>query len=410
MQNSNEITILIVDDSPEDRETIKHFLSKSGGVTYRYLEAETGEKGLELSKSHKPDCILLDFKLPDTDGICFIKDMVYEHNLGDIPVILLTGQGDETVATESLKSGAQDYLIKGNLNSGSLMRSIRYATEKKQAEITLRESEAKYRQIYGTTFDGIITASKESKIIETDLKEPFTEFGQIAEHYNSVIDALQKATAKTDASLKEKEVLLKEIHHRVKNNMQVISSLLSLQSRYSKDERYIEMVKESQIRIKAIALIHEKLYCSKDLASIDFNDYIRSLVNDLFLSYKANTNKIELNVNIENVSLGIEAAIPCGLIVNELVSNSLKYAFPEGRDGEMRISLRLLDEGQYELIVSDNGIGMPKDIDFKNSGSLGLRLVTNFTERTLHGKIELKKLKGTEFQIIFKEKKYKERM
>jgi len=240
--------------------------------------------------------------------------------------------------------------------------------------------------------------------------EPFTEVGQIAEHYNNVMDALQKATAKTVASLKEKEVLLKEIHHRVKNNMQVISSLLSLQSRYSKDERYIEMVKESQIRIKAMALIHEKLYRSKDLSSIDFKDYIRSLVNDLFLSYKANTNKIELNVNIENVSLGIEAAIPCGLIVNELVSNSLKYAFPEGRDGEMRISLRPLDEGQYELIVSDNGIGMPKDIDFKKSESLGLRLVTNFTERTLHGKIELNKHKGTEFQIIFKEKKYKERI
>ena len=240
--------------------------------------------------------------------------------------------------------------------------------------------------------------------------EPFTEVGQIADHYNRVMDALQKATAKTDASLKEKEVLLKEIHHRVKNNMQVISSLLNLQSRYSKDERYIEMVKQSQIRIKAMALVHEKLYRSKDLASIDISDYIKSLVNDLFLSYKSNTSKIELKVNIEDVSLGIEAAIPCGLIVNELVSNSLKYAFPEGKDGEISISLQSLDKDQYELIVSDNGIGLPKDLDFKKSDSLGMKLVTNFTERTLHGKIERNTHKGTEFKIIFKEKKYIERM
>lgn len=170
MQNSNEITILIVDDSLEDRETIKRFLSKSRAFTYRILEAETGEKGFESSRKHIPDCILLDYKLPDIDGINFIKDLMDEQNLKDIPVLLLTGQGDETVATESLKSGAQDYLIKDNLNSDSLMHSIRYAVEKKQAEKTLRENEVKYRQIYNTTFDGIITAGIEGKIIEVNQK------------------------------------------------------------------------------------------------------------------------------------------------------------------------------------------------------------------------------------------------
>jgi len=240
--------------------------------------------------------------------------------------------------------------------------------------------------------------------------EPFTEVGQIAARYNWVMDALQKTTAKTEASLKEKEVLLREIHHRVKNNMQVISSLLKLQSRNVKDEQQIEMLKESQNRIKAMALIHEKLYRSKDLANIDFNDYIKNLVNDLFISYKVSTGKITMKMNIEAVSFGIDTAIPCGLIVNELVSNSLKYAFPKGKDGEIKISLRTLEEGDIELIVSDDGIGVPKDLDFRNTESLGLRLITNLTEKQLQGKVELNRNKGTEFQIKFKEAKYKERI
>ena len=240
--------------------------------------------------------------------------------------------------------------------------------------------------------------------------EPFTEVGQIAARYNWVMDALQKTTAKTEASLKEKEVLLREIHHRVKNNMQVISSLLRLQSRNVKDEQQIEMLKESQNRIKAMALIHEKLYRSKDLANIDFNDYIKNLVNDLFISYKVSTGKITMKMNIEAVSFGIDTAIPCGLIVNELVSNSLKYAFPKGKDGEIKISLRTLEEGDIELIVSDNGVSIPKDLDFRNTESLGLRLITNLTEKQLQGKVELNRNKGTEFQIKFKEAKYKERI
>ncbi|MFQ5963822.1 MAG: ammonium transporter [Candidatus Scalinduaceae bacterium] len=243
--------------------------------------------------------------------------------------------------------------------------------------------------------------------------EPFTEVGQIATHYNSVMDALQKATARTEASLEEKEVLLREIHHRVKNNMQVISSLLKLQSRNVKDEHQIEMLKESQNRIKAMALIHEKLYRSKDLAKIDFNDYIKNLVNDLFLSYKVSTGKVALKMNIETVSFGIDTAIPCGLIVNELVSNSLKYAFPKGKDGEIKISLRRIEDSKtemFELIVSDNGDGIPEDLDIRKTESLGLRLITNLAENQLQGKVEINRNEGTEFQIKFKKAKYKERI
>jgi Amt family ammonium transporter len=240
--------------------------------------------------------------------------------------------------------------------------------------------------------------------------EPFTEVGQIAKRYNWVMEALQKEALKTESSLQEKELLLREIHHRVKNNLQVISSLLSLQSRSSKDEQAIEMAKESQNRIKVMALIHEKLYRSKDFANVEFNDYIKNLVNDLFASYRVSASRITLKMDIENISLGIDTAIPTGLIINELVTNCLKYAFLKDKDGEIKISLRTLEDGQNELIVSDNGVGIPENLDIKKADSLGLRMITNLTERSLHGKVMINIDNGTEFQIIFKEKEYKDRI
>jgi len=257
------------------------------------------------------------------------------------------------------------------------------------------------------------TMDSQSKTGDMSLRvpvEPFTEVGQIAERYNSVMEALQKEAAKTESSLQEKELLLREIHHRVKNNLQVISSLLSLQSRTSKDEQAIEMAKESQNRIKVMALIHEKLYRSKDFANVEFNDYIKNLVNDLFASYRVSASRISLKLEIEDLSLGIDTAIPTGLIINELVTNCLKYAFSKDNDGEIRISLCSLDDGQNELIVRDNGVGIPETLDIKNAESLGLRMITNLTERSLHGKVSINRDNGTEFRIIFREKEYKDRL
>ena len=257
------------------------------------------------------------------------------------------------------------------------------------------------------------TMDSQSKTGDMSLRvpvEPFTEVGQIAERYNSVMEALQKEAAKTESSLQEKELLLREIHHRVKNNLQVISSLLSLQSRTSKDEQAIEMAKESQNRIKVMALIHEKLYRSKDFANVEFNDYIKNLANDLFASYRVSASRISLKLEIEDLSLGIDTAIPTGLIINELVTNCLKYAFSKDSDGEIRISLRSLNDGQNELIVSDNGVGIPETLDIKNAESLGLRMITNLTERSLHGNVSINRNNGTEFKIIFKEKEYKDRL
>lgn len=213
------------------------------------------------------------------------------------------------------------------------------------------------------------------------------------------IDDRKRVEEQMTTSLKEKEVLLKEIHHRVKNNLQVISSLLKLQCASIKDQQTLAIFRESQNRIESMALIHEQLYQSKDLSCIDFDKYIYNLVVNLFCAYEVNTNNINFEINVSKVFLNINAAIPCGLIVNELIANSLKYAFPSNNKGEININFTASDSN-FVLIVKDDGIGFPKDLDFLDTQTLGLQLVVALTEQ-LEGKIEINKERGTEFKIAF---------
>ena len=214
----------------------------------------------------------------------------------------------------------------------------------------------------------------------------------------------KQAEEQIRASLQEKEMLLKEIHHRVKNNFQVIASLLHLQSRYIQDKTALNVFKESQDRIRSMALVHERLYQSKNLAKVDLNGYIEMLAKGLFRSYGADPKRISLITEVRDIALGIDIAIPCGLIVNELVSNSLKYGFPEGWKGKGEIRIALSQKnGFIDLVVSDNGVGLPEGLDIRNTESLGLRLVALLAEDQLQGKMTLGKKKGTQFHIQFKE-------
>ena len=203
------------------------------------------------------------------------------------------------------------------------------------------------------------------------------------------------------ASLKEKEILLQEIHHRVKNNLQVIYSLLNLQSGYIKDEQALQSFKESQNRIKSIALIHENLYHTNNISQINFAEYVQELVVNLFYAYGVNSAVISLKVNVEDILLSVDKAIPCGLIINELVSNCIKHAFPLGRSGEVCVfMIRPNQNNKVTLTVRDNGVGFPKNIDFRNPESLGLQLVNTLASQ-LKGKIKLNCNKITEFKLEF---------
>ncbi len=202
------------------------------------------------------------------------------------------------------------------------------------------------------------------------------------------------------ASLQEKEILLKEIHHRVKNNLQIVSSLLSLQSSQVVDETIGVLFRDSQDRIRSMALVHEQLYGSEDLARIEFGQYLRDLTSYLIRSYRSKG--VNLRVEVDDVHLNIDTAIPCGLIINELASNALKHAFPDGREGEIGISLREDGAGQYMLIVRDDGVGFPMDVDCHHTESLGLQLVNSLV-RQIKGTIQLHRDNGTMFEIRFAE-------
>jgi two-component sensor histidine kinase len=190
--------------------------------------------------------------------------------------------------------------------------------------------------------------------------------------------------------------------------MQIISSLLNLQIKYVDEEEAVNVLKESQNRIKSMAMIHEKLYMSDDLAHINFVDYIQSLVKNLFYSYNVENTNIKPIFEVEDVTLNMETAVPCGLIISELVSNSLKYAFPNEKKGEILVSLKTVDD-KYELIIRENGIGLPEELDFNNLETLGLLLVNNLTEQ-IDGELTINRSPGTEFKIKFKELEYNERI
>lgn len=200
-------------------------------------------------------------------------------------------------------------------------------------------------------------------------------------------------------SIREKEILLQEVHHRVKNNLQVISSILNLQSAYVKDTNSLNILRESQNRIKSMSFIHESLYQTRDFSHIEFSDYMLSLTNNLIHSYSLQTANISLNKDMDKVFLELDQAIPCGLIANEIVSNALKYAFPEDTKGEVFISIK--EKGNtIELIIADNGVGLPDELDYQNSESLGLQLVYTLAEQ-LNASISVTIDKGTKYLITF---------
>jgi two-component sensor histidine kinase len=263
----------------------------------------------------------------------------------------------------------------------------------------------------GTRVDGVFYVSNPSSHPFTDQDEELLV--RLAAHAAIAIQNAQlywqaqeeltqrrQAEAQLTASLREKEVLLREVHHRVKNNMQIVSSLLELQSDVLDDDALLAQFRDSQDRIRSMALIHETLYQSQDLARLDLARYIHTLSAQLVQSYNVDPQRITIQIQVEPVVLDIDQAIPCGLILNELLSNAFKYAFPQNRTGEVHVELHADTAQQAALVVRDNGIGFPDETDFRHTESLGLQLVAMLTEQ-LQGTIALERDDGTTFTLTF---------
>ena len=322
-------------------------------------------------------------------------------------------------------TGVFELLVKGDYSSeipgldfkdeiGDLSRAAEVFKDKniqtelllKQSNVLTRELEDKRKELAQSN------ESLEHRVYERteDLKENNVRLiNEIAEN--------KKAQEQIKVSLKEKEVLLAEVHHRVKNNMAVIISLLRMQSRDIKDKHLQDIFMSCESRIKSMALVHEELYKTQDFSNVNYAEYIRTLAKRIFRAYEERSAGISLIINADNMFLGVDKAIPCGLIINEFITNSLKYAFPEAKDGQIAISMCKIEDSchaeeqaksqtsdhnsKIELIFHDNGIGIPEDVDIEQAKTMGMSLIRGLTQQ-LSSTIELDRSNGTEFKIIFK--------
>ena len=465
-----QIKILIVEDVELDAELTEYELKRAniGYVSKRVEEKQDFKREL---KEFKPDLILADHSLPHFDGVSALEicrimapDIPFIFVSGKIGEdfaveMLKKGATDYVLKSNLPKLG---HAVKRAL------KEYNEQLELKKAQNALMESENKYRTLFEKNKNPIIVFDEKGNFMDSndaalefmeikrtelltknlsnfifnnkDVKtiedEEFWFKGNILEvkfkingkckildltitpikldHKNIIFGVGNDITERKKAeegilrSLKEKELLLREIHHRVKNNLQIISTLLTLQSSQSKKNNINDLYRESQNRIQSIALIHENLYHSDDLAHINFKAYVKGLITDLFDSYGVNPKKIRMNLNIEDITLGIETAIPCGLIINELVSNSLKHGFRYMETGMVSVDIKKISKTEFKLKVIDTGSPFPDDTNVFSNDSLGLELIRNLVEQ-LDANLSFKK-DIKEFIIIFKELEYKERI
>jgi len=335
--------------------------------------------------------------------LALIQHFEYLHKYAN-DIFLLADRDHKIIEANERACVAYGYTREELL--GKYVPDLRPIEVRPDFEPTLLEAEKKGGLVYETLHqrkDGTIFPVEVSlRVIEIEGEK----------RYQAIIRDIterKKAEEQAKASLNEKEVLLREIHHRVKNNMQIISSLLSLQSQSLQDPEIKSMFRESQGRIRTMALVHEKLYQTRDLSRIDLAEYIRSLAAYLFRTYQMEAGRIQLKTDLDKTFLDINTSIPCGLIVNELVSNALKHAFPDERKGEILIELRESEGGALRLTVRDNGIGFPEGVDLRTTDTLGLQIVTLLVDQ-IDGKLDVKRDRGTVFSVTFRPLSYQPRL
>lgn len=341
--------ILMVDDSEADRRLFRVLLGESIASPLEFWGESLGSHALKTTRAVAPDCILLNHKLPDMNGLDFLTHLragEESEQRPEVAVVMLTRLLDEQMAIHAMRLGAQDYLVKDRMTPEGLSSVIERAT-----------------------------------------------------HKMSLIRQLKQEHSRLSASLAEKEVLLKEVHHRVKNNLQVIASLLRLQAKALGDETLAAALRSSQTRVESMALIHEQLYATEDLREVDLAKHAAMLVNNLLYSYGLEDGRVAAKLEISPLPLGVDRAIPAGLILNELISNSLKHAFPGGRRGTIWIE-GCRSGRTIHCIIRDDGVGLPPGFDLQHLKSLGLEIV-NILLRQLKGELRIQSENGTEFHISF---------
>ena len=344
------VKVLLIEANKGDAAAIQSLLPGKAGLKCEWSWASDMDKARELLARRPPDVILLDLAMPATAGI---QSLTALQAMGaDKPIVVVTAEDDEDLGVEAVQQGAQEYLVKNEMESRVVARIVRYAIERHRVEEQLR------------------------------------------------------------SSLREKETLLREVHHRVKNNLQLILSLLRMGAEQAPEGEARRIFQDSHNRIHSMSMIHENLYRTRDVSKVPFHDYAKELMRELFSAHNAWARGIEMDLQLAAVDLGIDTAIPCGLILHELVTNALEHAFPEtggergGGTGRrwVQVVFRRLEGGGLHLQVCDNGVGMPPEGERRDKKSIGLELVMTLA-RQLGGTLQCSCASPTCYGIVFDEKR-----
>lgn len=359
MNHKDQAEILIVDDTPENLELLAGMLRQNG---YRVRPALNGRLALQSAVNAPPDLILLDISMPDMDGYEVCSCLKGNDRLRNVPVIFISAFNETLDKLKAFSCGGIDYITKP------------FQHEEVLARVNIH--------LQLTHVEGLKREISERKQVEEKLLQ----------------------------SLHEKETLIRELYHRTKNTLQLIISMLMLQGNdYPDSEELREVVKNTEYRIRAISLVHQMLYKSQDLSHISINEYIHNLTDLVFQSYNVRGDRISLHIDVQDRFILLDTAIPLGLILNELVTNSLKYAFPGSRDGIITISLTTADS-MNTFSYMDNGTGVPEGFDFRNNDTLGLKLIHNIAELQMNGRITMKNENGVVCLFEFPDNLFKARV
>lgn len=324
----------------DDRKNVYLLQHLLESLGYDSEPAYSGAEALEKLNSDI-DLVLLDAMMPDMDGFDVTRRIRSHVEFSDVPIMMVTILSGKEDRLRAVEAGANDFICK--------------------------------------PIDRLELRVRTASLLK-----------------------MKEAQDRIKTALREKEALLREVHHRVKNNFAVMSSLLRLQARHMKDEALKNLLKETEFRIQCMGLVHEKLHQSETLGEINVRRYLMSLIENLIDSYGAMERNIRVRSNIDRVSLGVDSAIPIGFITAELFSNCLKHAFPNDGAGEITISLKTPRDGEFELSVADDGVGLPVGVDWENLNSLGIDLARTFA-RQLGGHLEMENRQGTQFTIRFRD-------
>jgi two-component sensor histidine kinase len=354
--------ILIVDDDPVNIQILVEVLKPH----YKCLVALDSDKALSIAHSKNiPDLILLDIIMPGISGYELCEKLKSDKRTKDIPVIFVTSKADEEGEKKGFELGAVDYITK----------PLSPALVKARVETHLDLKTAREALMH------------QNVLLEEQVSERTRE--------------LKEKNDRLVTVLEEKNVLIREVHHRVRNNLQFISNILMLQADKSDDENFMCMLKDYTNRLLSVAFVHNMLYEAETYIDVDFVEYSRKLMSHLIKSYDIPSRNIDLIINVEDFKIDLNYAIPCGLILNELISNSLKFAFLKDEKGKIMITLKLDGNADYYITVRDDGIGLPADFDFNSSDTFGMNIIQSLTQQ-IGGTANLKTNKGTEFILKFR--------